>query len=200
MDIDISLKHVAEMMSARGASDEDVSRFLEEASDVPKNRFYSDSVVLHIGTSICVIYILNKNVKDFWKTIKDISAGELVEEYECNNFILVTMDKPTTANSNAIELMNTELGKLGGKMENFLMKELRYNPARHILVPKHEKITDDDVKGLLEKHMLKSPFQLPHISKSDIMARYLGLRHGDVVRITRINDTSGSYFYYRCCI
>lgn len=188
------------MMSARGLPDEDVASFLREASDVHKPTFYSDSVTLHVGDKACIIYILSKNTKEIWKKMKDLTAEKFAEEFGYNTFIIITTEKPTTANNNAMETLNTELAKVGGKMQNFIMKELRYNPANHVLVPKHEKITDEEVKVLLENHMLKSPFQLPHISKGDIMARYLGLRHGDVVRITRINDTSGSCFYYRCCM
>jgi DNA-directed RNA polymerase subunit H (RpoH/RPB5) len=48
--------------------------------------------------------------------------------------------------------------------------------------------------------MLKSKLQLPHIHRGDVMAKWLGLRQGDVVRITRYNETSGEYYYYRYCV
>jgi DNA-directed RNA polymerase I, II, and III subunit RPABC1 len=52
----------------------------------------------------------------------------------------------------------------------------------------------------MESLQLKSKTQLPLIQKQDIIARWLGLQQGDVVRITRYTETSGKYYFYRCCI
>ena len=53
---------------------------------------------------------------------------------------------------------------------------------------------------VMETYMLKSKTQFPIIHRTDVMARWLGLKHGDVVKITRYNETSGEYFYFRCCM
>ena len=71
---------------------------------------------------------------------------------------------------------------------------------KHELVPKHKKMTEDAVKKLMEELQLKTKTQLPLIQRQDIIARWLGLQQGDIVRITRYNDTSGKYYYYRCCV
>ena len=71
---------------------------------------------------------------------------------------------------------------------------------KHVLVPKHEKISEDEVKNVLSMYLIKHKSQLPIISRNDVIARWLGLRHGDIVRITRYNETSGTYYYYRCCL
>ena len=41
---------------------------------------------------------------------------------------------------------------------------------------------------------------LPVILRDDAMARYLGLRPGEVVRILRPSPTSGTYVSYRICV
>ena len=35
---------------------------------------------------------------------------------------------------------------------------------------------------------------------TDIIAKWLGLKQGDIVKIDRYNPNSGVYYYYRCCI
>lgn len=85
-------------------------------------------------------------------------------------------------------------------LQLFTLKELQYNPTKHILVPKHEWIPDATVKEILEKYQVKSRIHLPHIQRTDKIAKWLGLRVGDVVQITRHNENSGTYYYYRCCV
>ena len=75
-----------------------------------------------------------------------------------------------------------------------------YNPTKHELVPKHEKMNNEDVKKLMENLKLKAKTQLPFIQKTDVIARWLGIQSGDVVKITRYSPTSGKSYYYRCCI
>jgi DNA-directed RNA polymerase I, II, and III subunit RPABC1 len=86
------------------------------------------------------------------------------------------------------------LAAIGGSLQLFLKRELMYNPSRHELTPKHVKLAPEDVAAVKELYML------PHIHRSDVMAKWLGLRQGDVVRITRYNETSGEYYYYRYCV
>ncbi len=82
----------------------------------------------------------------------------------------------------------------------FHLKNLISNPAKHMYVPPHRKLTAEEVSDLMTGLHLKSKSELPHIKfHVDMQARVLGLTPGDIVEITRPSETSGTYTLYRVC-
>jgi DNA-directed RNA polymerase subunit H (RpoH/RPB5) len=77
----------------------------------------------------------------------------------------------------------------------FRIANLIIHPAEHVLVPKHEKVSRDEVKSITTQ-----PAKLPFIKyHEDMQARVLGLVPGDIVKITRPSPSSGEYVVYRIC-
>lgn len=68
--------------------------------------------------------------------------------------------------------------------ENFQRKHLVFNVSKHILVPKHVLLTKEEKKDVLERYNVTEG-QLPKIKLDDPMAKYLGLKLGDVCKIER---------------
>uniref|UniRef100_A0A060T955 DNA-directed RNA polymerases I, II, and III subunit RPABC1 n=1 Tax=Blastobotrys adeninivorans TaxID=409370 RepID=A0A060T955_BLAAD len=84
-------------------------------------------------------------------------------------------------------------------IETFQESDLIVNITKHVLVPKHIRLSDAEKKELLERYRLKES-QLPRIQREDPVARYLGLKRGQVVKIIRRSETSGRYASYRICL
>lgn len=76
------------------------------------------------------------------------------------------------------------------------MAEEKYDISKHILVPKHTKLNEADVKKLLEKYNVNLK-QLPRIIKNDPAIQHLDVKVGDVIRIERDSPTVGKVDFYR---
>jgi DNA-directed RNA polymerase subunit H (RpoH/RPB5) len=67
---------------------------------------------------------------------------------------------------------------------------------KHILIPKHAKLSDAEKKQLFTRYNITSK-ELPKILLTDPALTELNVKPGDVVKITRDSPTTGTTVFYR---
>ena len=68
--------------------------------------------------------------------------------------------------------------------------------STHFLIPKHELLTREEAEQVVVRYSA-TPGQFPYILSTDPVAKEIGAKPGDFVRVTRKSDTAGSSTYYR---
>ncbi len=72
----------------------------------------------------------------------------------------------------------------------------KFEVTKHVLVPKHTKLSDKEMKELFEKYAIELP-NLPRIFKNDPSIQHLDVKEGDIVKVSRKSPTAGEVFFYR---
>lgn len=116
-----------------------------------------------------------------------------------DKLILVAPERINIQGSSFETMLNNFYNQKGYYVQIISLPQLLINIVNHRDVPHHEVIDENDKKELLVKYNIK-PENLPVILRDDAMARYLGLRPGEIVRILRPSPTSGTYVSYRICV
>ncbi|XP_046852089.1 DNA-directed RNA polymerases I, II, and III subunit RPABC1 [Xenia sp. Carnegie-2017] len=126
------------------------------------------------------------------KTIKTYCT-RMQEESITRAIIVVQMGMTPSAKQALVDMAPKYI------LENFMEAELLINITEHELVPEHVLMTPEEKKELLTRYKLKE-HQLPRIQAGDPVARYFGLKRGQVVKIIRPSETAGRYITYRLVV
>lgn len=80
------------------------------------------------------------------------------------------------------------------------IKRLQFNIQKHVMVPEHIVITDDEVTEIRKKYNITDDNQFPEISRFDPVAQTICMRPGQVCEIKRPSKTAIISNYYRICV
>lgn len=143
-----------------------------------------------------VFYLTKMKVSEFNSALlgkqKDLSP-DIAAANADKKFIFIFKDDPNNLN-------RSHIGEYFPQNEIFSMKTMLIQPHLHSYVPRHRKLSEVEVKQVLQKHQIENKSQLPSILSSDPMAKFIGLVPGEIVEITRSSPTAGTHLYYRICV
>jgi DNA-directed RNA polymerase subunit H (RpoH/RPB5) len=80
------------------------------------------------------------------------------------------------------------------------LDRLQFNILEHQYVPEHVVLSESEQDAVVRKYNITDMKQLPSISRYDPVALAIGLRPGQICKITRPSKTSVTSLYYRYCI
>jgi len=204
LEIDIVINNLKDMLLNRG---DNIDEFAEHEEDIDRSEFFNDKNIIEFHTSNTTLIFaltkkLRKSIFDELKECSNIDILNFTKKYN-NKLNVILILNNDTISSPIIILLNKYdkmLQKKGGSLQYFQMRNLLFNPTKHELVPKHIKLSTDEVTDVMEKYLIKGKAQMPYILHNDIIAKWLGLKQSDVVKIERFNENSGVSYYYRVCI
>ena len=131
------------------------------------------------------IKLIANDIGSFFSKMKDAKA---------DSGIIVISGVLSSQAKQKLADINIEL-----QVECFNISELMVNITEHAYVPKHILLTEEQKKDLMKRYRIKEN-QLPKILHTDPVAKYLGLKRGDVVKIIRSSETAGKYVTYRITV
>ena len=203
MDIDSIINNIKEMLVQRG---ENIDEFEEHEKEISREEFINDGRIIEFHTSnTTIIFAMTKKLKkmilDELKAEQEDLINFILKYNNKKNIILIFNNDVISAPIlQQISKYDKMLQKKDGMLQYFYGKQLLFNPTKHVYVPKHEKVSEKDKENLLSQYSLSKKLKLPCISHTDPQAKWLGLKQGDIVRITSYNSNSGTYYRYRCCV
>lgn len=203
-----SRETILEMLTLRGFNSDKYKEYTSAELDILLKNMNSklnyenmplDMVVEHndIGKKCVLKYVLSRirvsNLKSF--------IGELIE-YEVvkpnDELIFIVKDKINNLES-FYELFDNFLESNSLFIQIFSIDNLLRNITKHELVPKMRIVSVEEKKQIKEKYEVENMNNMPIILKSDPVAKFYGVRTGDLCEIIRTSETSGKYISYRYC-
>lgn len=113
------------------------------------------------------------------------------EKHTDKNIIIVSLEGPTA-------FTRKEAEQYYQNIDFFSFRNLCVNITKHSLVPKHEKLSPEEIKSLSIN--VTNNDEWPKLYTNDVIAQYYNYKPGDLIRITRtIGYPEPVYFYRLVC-
>jgi DNA-directed RNA polymerase subunit H (RpoH/RPB5) len=152
----------------------------------------------HRKKKVYIRYFLGKSMRpnDLDNIIDDLFVLEEVLHKDDTLFVIVRNDINDTLTSKLVHLWETD--KIFVVMVS--IKRLQFNILKHVLVPRHIVISEEEEKRVMKRFNISEKSEFPDISRFDPVAQVIGLRPGNVCKIERPSKTAIVSEYYRVCV
>ena len=149
-------------------------------------------------TKVFIKYILSEKcrAKIVEKLVDNIYSDLLSNEDTC---IIISKDKITYKGSME-EYVNKVFNNLKRFVQVFYLNELLFDITEHELVPEYKILDEEGKKKVMDKYFVEEDKQLPYVLVSDPVARFYGVKVGELVEITDYSESNGKNKSYRLCV
>lgn len=197
-----------DILEDRGYIVENYRKFSPVEASAAVSSFPGLSFIAHHkdGEKICDVRygtVSRQKLESFFEDIKDD---------ETSNREVIVMIKDSISDAHHIAAIKqymrmTDITNEKGekqrrklKVSFFSIYMIMINPLKHILVPKHEIVPEEEHKELMDSMYITSKAKFPEIKYHiDPITRCIGAAPGDIIKITRASASSGVAIIYRVC-
>ena len=166
--------------------------------DAPATAAVAESVAgTGIGARTAYIKYATKKLqqKDLQNIIDDLF---ILDQVLTVDDVLIIVAKHAI-NDTITHILNQLWSQDGYFIIVFSLEQLQFNILEHQYVPVHEIMSDEETKKVIQQYNITNYDQLPNISRYDPVAQAIGIRPGQICKITRPSKTSIISYYYRVC-
>tara|TARA_B100000424_G_scaffold266467_1_gene257645 strand:- start:42 stop:671 length:630 start_codon:yes stop_codon:yes gene_type:complete len=146
---------------------------------------------------VYIKYYLNKLIKpqNIYDIVEDLFNLENLLDKK-DDLIIIIKDEP---NDTLLETIKNIWMSENIYISLLNIKRLQYNVLKHVMVPKHTILNNDEVLAMKKKYNILNNEQLPTISYYSPVSLVIGLRPDNIVKIDRNSKTALSSEYFRIC-
>ena len=201
-----------EMLEQRGFNTEEYQHFTKDDISTMMNQNKNQDSI-HPGSldilleksdksKIYVKYKLEKfkQVNKLDKQLTEIYSDVLDKSKDTLILIYIDRVEFKASKDNKVELyVNEKWSSNKYFIQIFGLENFLFNPTKHIIIPEHRIMDKSEIKIMMEKNNINDISKLPTIRREDPVAKFIGMRPGDICEITILSPHSGSYKKYRLC-
>ena len=195
-----SRKILLEQLESQGYNIDNYDEFSVNELHIMHNNKQIDMLLVNDkGQKVYIKYYLGRSLRpqNIHDIIDDLFNLETILNKE-DSLIIITKDKSSR------DTLMGEVKQLWAENSIYIniidIMSLQYNVLNHEMVPKHTKMTDDEITEFKKRYNITDNSMIPEISRFDPVAMAVGLRPGEICRIDRPSITSITGVYYRHCI
>ena len=146
---------------------------------------------------VYIKYYLNKLIKpqNVYDIVEDLFNLENLLDKK-DDLIIIIKDEP---NDTLLETIKNIWMSENIYISLLNIKRLQYNVLKHVMVPKHTILNNDEILAMKKKYNILNNEQLPTISYYSPISLVIGLRPDNIVKIDRNSKTALSSEYFRIC-
>ncbi len=134
---------------------------------------------------------------DFKRLLQKVPVDTSQSQHVATNIIFVSEEKLTTHINKQLNVYKHETPTV--YVEDYDYEYFLIEIPKHSMVPPHSIPPEEEITQFCNKWCVNR-WDFEKISRDDVMAVWLGLRPGMVVKINRISETAGRALAYRICI